>query len=319
MDSVRFIKGPVSLTEHIMHEGEAKWHIYVFGDIHSDQLNIPPGARPISTDELIHELVTPNDKMIDLFLEDNFPPLSSNSERCGNVENFISTLRYNLFDMQGPKTRLHASDVRSLDATGRLLQEGLNAIYCAMNLTEPRRSKLLSQLQEDWSRNYRRLEPCFGDLESIRKWVSDSFVSCKSQKQLDSICSKHQDILHGWWTSKLESFDLKQLELQTIEMEMKRLVSNPGTASKEIEDSLMTIAYIRAAIMDVYIVARMLRIWKGETAGVGFKRNIICYCGDAHASNQREMLALLGAKEVFRAESEAQCLDISKLNWPMFQ
>ena len=79
------------------------------------------------------------------------------------------------------------------------------------------------------------------------------------------------------------------------------------------QDVSLFILYVISVFMDLYLSARLLRQFSDST----YAENSIIYVGEFHAKEYRNLMKLLGAKEVFhktsiRDSGYTSCVDISK-------
>lgn len=315
----RSIIGPVSLTEHVMAPANAS-KIYIFGDRHSDDYRRLVCESSVSICDLISSLV-PRDPRTTLLLQWDMVLLLEHQGTGHGYSGRISidSCLTELYARFGTiSNTVECVDVRYLDRPGSCLCDGMGeALRDAPKFPSVEAfADHLMYCLEDFDVE---IQP-FSTDAGINKWIDQLLHITGTRKQMGKMDPSHAQIMDKWWKCRIASFDLGKLNVTRMYSRLEASLRGMSHAEKsalmkQLVDSWKTLNLIRVAAMDMYAIATaMLALNNGQKP--------ILYCGEAHAENQRQLIGLLGAKETFRVHSRdaiEQRIDISGLDWPMFQ
>ena len=149
------------------------------------------------------------------------------------------------------------------------------------------------------------------------------FSETKINKQLKHISSKVVRRKLTKWSHQSYDHHVTNARKQFIRFEkiygkeMKDLASvgyvSGNCVNAFVQQISLYILYIISVFMDLYLSARLLRRFSDST----YAENSIVYVGEFHAKQYRQLMKLLGAKEIFHKSSVRDggymsCVDISK-------
>lgn len=315
----RSIIGPISLTEHVMTQENAS-KIYIFGDGHSTDYRRLVCESSVSICDLISSLVSRDPRTTLLLQWDTVLLLEHQGAGYRDSgRSPIDSCLTELYAQFGTRPNIvECVDIRHLDRPGSCLCDGLGDILRdapEFSSVEALVEHLVCCL-EDFAVEIRP----FSTEAGINKWIDQLLHVTGTRKQMDKMDPSCAQIMDKWWKSKIASFDLGKLNTARMYSHLKASLSGMSHAKqsalmKQLVESWKTMNLILVAAMDMYAIATaMLALNHGQKP--------ILYCGETHAENQRQLMELLGAKETFRVHSrdgKEQRIDISDLDWPMFQ
>ena len=310
ISDVKYITGPVSLTEHISEE--YGMHVYVFGDYHTKQTVRAEDASATNTVHIntffmdLINLMAPN--IVDLLVELTYVSGKAPSHKMENIDTYINDVAQTFVScLEVKKTPVCKSAYPNL------------YVHCVdVRSVEP--IKTLDELwQED---NLEKIDP-----EALPKYIEvlDQHTKCrdldicKISKQLANV---REPTFHSEITKLLTQLD----QLRPTSAELKAALPLPFQPASE--DLLKEVTYIadvqkrnalaykfklkllvyNKLLMDLYLLGRSFRTFASRDGRGRYK---IIYVGDAHAETYRQFVTALGFTQVRRVDSEHQCLNVS--------
>jgi hypothetical protein len=296
--NLKYVKGPVSLSEHKHPEYDK--HIYIFGDIHVIDTYCPKDMNKNNSEyfdlflkNLLLYWKEKNPKVIlDYFIEFGFrgamTPISYISSNYKGYFNelynkFIECVQIKKDRCDFENLRLHYSDIRRGFLETEILNIFIdNICYNDLNFTYF---------------NWGRFEKLLSNPEKI-------FRISKVDKQIEAVkYPKVKELL-------LEARD----EIINMCKFYSKNMRKNDINSFDFENFCEDLRYITVKIMDIYLFARMFKKFE--------PKNILVYVGETHAKNYREWLKKLGfsTKETFSNVEHInfQCVNISDFKQPFF-
>jgi hypothetical protein len=333
-----YIEGPVSLTE--LKLARLGKRIYIFGDEHSHSSTcVDPNKPTIRIDRFLDQLVKATDKIIDLFLELDFPDKSSPSardvkyqvKRTNDEITYLASpdyitdifhLFYNCFqhdkhECRHKNLRAHYTDVRYIGTSAYILSYALtvNNTYRQIQLQELHR-KLLSGLMRPPQDLKPIIKAIISDglkiLEHLPFDKSDIYATAKIDKQLKNINDPLiLGAIHNYYDNRIWN------SLLAAEDSFKSYTEN--STMEAIKVGVNHLFDYASMLFEVYVIGRMFRTFNGKSID-----NIILYLGDIHSQRIVECLKTIPGMEFLQKKVsdtpgvDNQCLDISGFRLPFF-
>jgi hypothetical protein len=302
----KWLEGPISLTE--LYSERYNKHVYLFGDHHVRETTCQNNPDTISIKDLINKTCVINsDQVIDLFGEVpigdlyeqrfSFPDIylrdiDNLKTGCGHRKNTECA-----FD----NVRFHYSDMRQsyIPSAGILIR-----LFYEKDFS--RKKEILQQGENEFMEFYGK--------PTWKKEVKDLFFKIK--KQIDNIQYPELYLL---------LIDMYEDVLEDIIFVFERVkthYTHGSSLSFSVGGYLGKVDAKFTKLLDVYILSRMFRTFNQVKDRYSEPpKNIIIYAGDLHSQALKRTLTSLGFHTLFETsdrDGSHQCLDISKLQQPLF-
>ena len=320
-----FIEGPVTFAEY--YNPSTKKHVYVFGDIHVNNIHCPKelvdnrfGQRGnhLPFHNLVKKMLRAKSKTkIDVFVESKFLRDSVvQEETLGDVplaefrKTFSPCLRYSKDSCKKlyPGARFHYMDIRDLFPS-----DLITAIY---NIENP--SPYLFQLLRN---NYRDVANIINDVNHRQEEMLEFL---KIKKQWNAIPSEEtRNSIKEYFDIRLSLFRTPE---ETVERIFNNLESNLDNLEQLTPDQLLgllegqhdNIAKTLGLYYDYYTICRLLRKFSDGTD----INKCVVYEGERHATEHRNLLSLLGfellnissSQDASTRTENFQCIRLPNLN-----
>lgn len=316
---------------YILESKEYNMKVLSLGDSHTNEYkcNGKPKDTMSVIDFITNEIIT-SDSYIDLYLEIAYlskaqktgPKLRDNSYLRLMHDRFIDCFEWSKTMCKYPHLRAHYIDLRITVGDDTFVNfEG----YIVMMYYRGRQSY---PKETDLYMRSKKLESIFSTKESLIKYISDTILGSKIQKQIDNISQRSMRIriskqIQLWVNEpnfyhhfKGYNYNIKweHLKWSYIKEAMKTL---DKTMISNVYDSLVRYT---AVIMDSYALARMFRDYTPIPNKNSAKaKNIILYNGGFHNYRYIDfMVGILGFKITSQQYDNHSCVDVSNINLPIF-
>lgn len=345
MDLEKFthIEGPVSLSD--LRLPRLNKRFYVFGDHHVHNMKcVDSKSVTIRIDKFLEKVILGSgDKIIDLFLELDFPDKDGTSARDVKYQvqtvdsqitylstpDYITDIYHLFYDcLQADKrkcrygnVRAHYTDIRYIGVIKNIMDYvfDVNEVYKQIQYHN-------MQLMANVIRNPRNrghvqdlrpiiravIEDGFRVLDMLPKNYEDMYSTGKIDKQLKNINDpKILRAIHKYYDGRLWN--------SLVSAEESYVTYTENSSIEDIKIGLNHMFDYSTMLFDVYVIGRMFRNFGTETVD-----NIILYLGDDHSTRIVDFLSTIPGMQILgqqRSETigvDMQCLDITRFQQPFF-
>lgn len=341
--NVKYIVGPISVTEHISPEFNKKF--LIFGDIHSYNTVCPKdysNKNTIHFNNYLQKLFKTRDengdlKQFDLFVEFDYKPKHSKkiyegiegffkrSERYPEniyfsqlYDEFYECFKVDKKDCKFKNVRFHYADVRIGKEIQVVVEDLWFDILDFINLLEEGElsHKQIKYFETLFKNKYK---PSLINKNLIN--FKNLLIKNKIDKQIENVTDsfiKHL-LLDMKNTFLKESIDLTKIyESDIYDFFTVNLKDNFDSKIKvkKLEKFEQRLADLHTSLMDMYTIGRIFRVYKDGSQN---SENIIIFAGDFHSNVYREFLTKIGFKTINKTFSEKegkdfQCINVSRFS-----
>jgi hypothetical protein len=305
----KWLDGPVSLTE--LYSEQYNKHVYLFGDEHVRETTCRNNQDTINTIDLINKTsVIHSDQVIDLFGE--VPIIDLYGKKSVYPDSYIGDIN-NLKTGCGHRkntecafdnVRFHYSDPRDL------IPFFATIAYVACERDSSERLRILERKKNGFMKFYGRPGPVW------KKELSKLLFGVK--KQIDNIQYPEIKLL------LLNMYEDILEQIFFVFEQIKNYYTGDGSGyiGRAFERGNRTIDAFFPKLLDIYTLSRMFRTFNQVKDRYSEPpKNIIVYAGTNHTEEMKRTLMSLGFRTLFETsdrDGSHQCLDISKLQQPLF-
>lgn len=310
-----YLSGPMSLTLH--YSKKYNKTIYVFGEYHGLDMNC--GEMYYDIVKYLTEILDSTDVFIDVFMEftENKPfhyIHNSDIDESVKIWNnrkyiYLQRLKYwfgsCLYQHDSCKwkniSRIHNLDIRAYD----IHKNRIGVLYDILTDVDP------YNIPEDVMDKINNIISY--SLDEWVQYVKGSFPPVVNKEMGKTNIQK--DILHQWYNSIININVVEAWENLHELVEMSDI-----SDSEKLSTVKMLLTMSEVVITDIYAVSRMFKQFDvGTNDQPHDAKNIIVYAGDAHSSNYRLLLDMLGFEKIDAAEKKyKRCLDMVEFPQPFF-
>jgi hypothetical protein len=331
-----FVSGLIGLT--VQYHPTWNKRVYILGERH-DKIGVCEGDKSVvDAYFFFFGLLQSTDKLIDVFLEEEYSPGSNFSEQLNKKQNtlekypnYLLEVRYRLAEIDcvtekygtgcaryRDHVRFHLTDIR--DAKLPMI-EYIDCIYwLGVLIIDSSLGKLSTKDRHRVPYYINRLnalgsEHKYNNIEKIKAGLTDIYKGTKIEKQLSKIPIKYQSV-KDYLNAKLESSHDELAEVLKYSSILPKITESLSEHRIKFLDEWQIISDSMIKLMDLYLVSRMFRTFRNVPSQLSEEpRNIIVYAGDEHCATYREILSAMGFTTEFTAKQTSleACLNIEDL------
>ena len=326
--------GPISITN--LYSTKYNKNIWFFGDVHikAARCNVSKYEIIKFADLVKKELDRNQNKLIDIFIETKYITeegefIISSEEQSSYlgeiIQQFENCLQLDKTACAHKNARFHYVDIRQKQDKPSMLFDFLSVIV--LNLSSP------DNLDEAYE-NYRELIKLFDySLNAVYDVINNfNFMNYIKQskivKQIENIDDK--DVVEKLFNHISKLIIEAEVTKDKIKLIFNKIVKDMDTQNTNYDYEFYKlnkkIFYINSELVDMYMIARMFRKFKELPGKINIPaHNIIVYAGDAHVQRCVNFLVNNLGFKVLEEEysnkemSNFQCVDISKIYFPLFK
>ncbi len=324
-----FITGPISFTTWT--NTKTKQQVLVFGDMHEKNIKCPQKSNKNNTQDInsyLTKLLEQTPKSVDLYLE--LPMISIRLPKrldLGTEQGFLfqlarhwrNCLQISKEECQHKdRHRFHYADVRHTDVLFSKVWYYLeDAIVRAQGKTVSQQNQIVKRLGEDVMKICKA-----SDKKGMWKDIPLLDLTSKqvTERALDitktNIQMKHMKDPNGKVAAALQHIVDSKITPNAFSVsDILQLVS-----IREVKSLSAKILTFYSGIMEMYIVARMMRVFVHHKASKlpTTQQNVVIYVGDLHASTISDVLKELDFTKKASVKNNKQCLSMSSVSRPLF-
>lgn len=360
-----FIGGPQNLTVHWSEEYQKL--IYIFGEYYSDVIDCyrfkddikgeildKPGAKKMSIEYFLEELLRSPDVFLDIFFEfpamnkgeksynDNFNPFSginSNIRLKNLFKKFKNCVQYSTrSDQKCHLSRIHYFDTRFYDNNGVL--EGVNTISSfrlkVYNIITTAHDTEWSFKFKELLKNNQEFVVMLKNLNNVKnEEILDFFMTQTRNKYVEKELSKIDENIYNAIIRFAED-EMKERIVMYKRLWQKNvpIILNSKSSNKIFVSCFMEIfnstLHINSLVANMYLLSRVFKKFNTKENiyidQPSEAHNIIIYAGDKHSELCRKFLNQnLGFKEVSNSGIKEKifgdnmhCLNMKTIQQPLF-